>query len=129
MMGSDVRSVDDAALAILSNEALIAVNQDLLGVQARSVGSHRNIDIWVKPMSDGSVAVGFFHLGERAGARCRLRSLHRRLDDGDRYDPPARDLRRQRCERPALRVYAEKIDPVRLLVGDREERPVGRERD
>jgi alpha-galactosidase len=67
MMGCDVRSVDGEALAILSNEALIAVNQDPLGAQARPIGSHRNIDIWVKPLADGSVAVGFFHLGERAG--------------------------------------------------------------
>lgn len=73
MIGCDVRSMSDAARAILLNRELIAVNQDPLGRQGRRVGQmwhgRQRGEVWAKPLEDGSIAVGLFHLGERERQR------------------------------------------------------------
>lgn len=63
MIGADIRALDEISLKLLGNEALIEVNQDPLGIQARCLGSHLNVEIWAKPLADGSIAVGLFNLG------------------------------------------------------------------
>jgi alpha-galactosidase len=63
MIGADVRKLDDSARAILGNRALIAINQDPMGVQATRIGAHRNVEVWIKPLANGDIAVGFFNLG------------------------------------------------------------------
>lgn len=63
MIGCDVRRMDEVAAGILSNRALIAVNQDPLGIQATCIGAHRNVEAWAKPLADGSIAAGLFNLG------------------------------------------------------------------
>ena len=69
MIGCDVRTMSDVTRGILLNRRLIAVNQDPLGRQAWRVGQMRHGkqrgEIWAKPLADGSIAVGLFHLGER----------------------------------------------------------------
>ena len=90
MLGCDIRSLDAFSLRLLSNRSLIAVNQDPLGIQAACIGAHRNVEIWTKALADGSIAVGFFNLGNGEGkgtpvgwrplglpetARCRVTSL------------------------------------------------------
>jgi alpha-galactosidase len=67
MIGCDVRRMDEATRRILLNPGLIAVNQDPLGIQARTIGGAENdfhgpdYQVWYKPLADGSVAVGFFN--------------------------------------------------------------------
>ncbi len=73
MIGCDVRSMSRTTREVLLDREAIAVNQDALGRQGRRVGKafhgkHR-ADVWVKPLEDGSVAVGMFNLGEFDGRR------------------------------------------------------------
>ena len=63
IIGADLRTLDPIALSILSNRALIAINQDALGVQATRIGVHRNVEVWIKALADGDVVVGFFNVG------------------------------------------------------------------
>jgi len=63
LIGADIRALDQSSLSLLANPRLIAINQDPLGIQARCIGAHRNVEIWSKPLADGSVAVGLFNLG------------------------------------------------------------------
>jgi len=42
IIGCDVRNIDKATLAIISNEEVIAVNQDALGVQGHRVIQDKN---------------------------------------------------------------------------------------
>jgi len=63
MIGADIRRLDASSLKILSNRELIAINQDSLGIQARRIGAHRNVEIWSKPLANGDIAVGLFNLG------------------------------------------------------------------
>jgi len=69
MIGCDVRKMNDATRRILLNREALAVNQDLFGRQGYRVGQTAHgreiVEIWAKPLGDGSVAVGLFNLGTR----------------------------------------------------------------
>jgi alpha-galactosidase len=66
LAGNDVRSMPASTRDILTNRDVIAVDQDPLVVQGRTlVGDPRVI---MKPMIDGSVAVGLFNSGDAPAA-------------------------------------------------------------
>jgi len=65
LAGNDVRSMTDATEAILLNKEVIAIDQDPLGKQASPV-KHDDLETWVKPLADGSAAVGVVNLGAAA---------------------------------------------------------------
>ena len=63
------RSVEDDSRrlwSILTNKEVIAVDQDAKGVQGRRVAQEGPLEVWAKPLADGSVAVGLFNRGESA---------------------------------------------------------------
>ena len=60
----DMTQLDEFTLNILCNTEVIDVNQDPLGKQAEPVLHEDNMLVLAKPMEDGSLAVGFFNLGE-----------------------------------------------------------------
>lgn len=64
LIGCDLTRLDDFTYGLLSNPEVIAVNQDILGKQASRVIKDKNIQVWSKPLLDGSIAVGVFNLGE-----------------------------------------------------------------
>jgi len=64
LIGCDLTRLDDFTYGLLSNAEVIAVNQDVLGKQAASVITNDQIQVWSKLLSDGSLAVGIFNLGE-----------------------------------------------------------------
>ena len=66
LAGNDVRSMSEVTKAILLNKEVIAVDQDPLGKQATPVKVGANLERWMKPMADGSVAVGVVNLGPDA---------------------------------------------------------------
>jgi len=65
LAGNDIRTMTDATKAILLNKEVIAIDQDALGKQASPVKSG-DLETWVKPLADGSVAVGVVNLGSVA---------------------------------------------------------------
>jgi alpha-galactosidase len=60
MIGCDIRCMDDDTKEILMNKDVIAINQDEKCAQPYEYGT----DVWVKHLSNGDIAVGFFNLGE-----------------------------------------------------------------
>ena len=57
--------LDDFTLGLLSNDEVIAVDQDPLGKQATAVsGTDASVNIYVKDLADGTKAVGLFNLSE-----------------------------------------------------------------
>ena len=66
MIGGDLSCVDEFTLNLLCNNEVIAVDQDPLGKQASCLWENETIQIWGRPLSDGSRAAGIFNLGERA---------------------------------------------------------------
>lgn len=63
VIGSDPRELSEASLDILRNEEVLAVNQDRLGIQGVRVGDAGTTETWVKPLSDGSMAVALLNRG------------------------------------------------------------------
>ncbi|HQF13753.1 MAG TPA: NPCBM/NEW2 domain-containing protein [Thermogutta sp.] len=64
IFSGDMTRLDDFTLNILCNREVIAVDQDILGQQARIVRQTATELVLAKPLVDGSVAVGLFNLGE-----------------------------------------------------------------
>ena len=62
LAGNDLRSMTPATKDILLNREVIAVDQDALGKQASPV-TNGLVEMWVKPLADGSVAVGVVNMG------------------------------------------------------------------
>ncbi len=67
IMGCDIRTVSGKAKEILQNRDLIAINQDPEAKSCYRISAYANEDafILVKPLSDGSLALGFFNFGEK----------------------------------------------------------------
>jgi alpha-galactosidase len=63
MAGNDIRTMSGDVSAILRNSRLLAVNQDRLGAGGRRVRDDGAVEVFAKPLSDGSVAVGLFNRG------------------------------------------------------------------
>jgi len=65
LIGCDMTRLDEFTLGLLTNDEVIAVNQDPLGKQATRVKKDGDEEVWAKPLDDGSVAVGLFNKGEK----------------------------------------------------------------
>jgi alpha-galactosidase len=64
MAGNDIRTMSADVSAILRNPRLLAVNQDSLGAGGRRVRDDGATEVFAKPLSDGSVAVGLLNRGD-----------------------------------------------------------------
>jgi alpha-galactosidase len=62
LLGCDLTRLDDFTLSLLTNDEVIAVNQDPLGKQAIVVSKQDSCGVLAKDMADGSKAAGFFNL-------------------------------------------------------------------
>jgi alpha-galactosidase len=61
IIGCPIEQLDPFTLNLLTNDEVIGVNQDPLGKPGRLVAEQDGVQIWVKPMEDGSLAVGLFN--------------------------------------------------------------------
>jgi alpha-galactosidase len=62
-IGADLSKLDPFTLALLSNDEVIAVDQDPLGKAAGRIWSDERGEIWARPLADGTMAVGLFNRG------------------------------------------------------------------
>jgi alpha-galactosidase len=99
ILGNDLRNMTEDTVSILTNDEVIALNQDPLGVQGHRVANTSNgFDTWAGPLRDGSVAVVLFNrndsllapnitakwedIGLPAGAKATVRDLWKHADQG-----------------------------------------------
>jgi alpha-galactosidase len=64
LIGCDMTRMDEFTQGLLTNDEVLDVNQDPLGVQARRVSRNGDAEAWAKKMEDGSMAVGLFNRGD-----------------------------------------------------------------
>ncbi len=64
LIGCDIAQMDEFTVSLLCNNEVNAVNQDILGKQAKRDVEDGSIQIWSRPLSDGSYAVGIFNVGK-----------------------------------------------------------------
>ncbi len=62
LIGCPIEQLDDFTLGLLTNNEVIEINQDPLGKPGRLTNDINGVQIWTKPLSDGSVAVGLFNV-------------------------------------------------------------------
>ncbi len=63
-IGCDIRQFNPLARRILMNEELIAIDQDPLGRQAARITKDARTEVWARPLTDGTWAVGLFNRGD-----------------------------------------------------------------
>ena len=98
IFSGDMTRLDDFTLNLLSNDEVIAVDQDPLGKPGRRVAKEGLGEVWAKYMEDGSLAVGLFNRSEFDSTvsvrwsdlgltgKQRVRDLWRQTDLGDFTD-------------------------------------------
>ncbi len=55
--GNDLANMTPATLEILNNKAVIAVDQDSLGIEGFAYATNRNVEVWFKPLEGGDWAM------------------------------------------------------------------------
>jgi alpha-galactosidase len=83
LIGCDMTRMDAFTFGLLSNDEVLAVNQDALCTQARRIREdlRDGTEIWAKPLADGTIAVGLFNRGRFLLSGPRHGSTTRRLID------------------------------------------------
>ncbi|NLZ07329.1 MAG: alpha-galactosidase [Phycisphaerae bacterium] len=94
LIGCDLTQLDDFTMNLLTNDEVLEVNQDPLGRQAARIAQDGSLEVWAKPMEDGSTAVGLFNRDEtpktvvaewsdlKLSGPMRVRDLWRQKDIG-----------------------------------------------
>jgi alpha-galactosidase len=63
IFSGDITRLDDFTLGLLTNDEVIDVDQDPLGRPGRRAAKNGDLEVWARPMEDGSLAVGLFNRG------------------------------------------------------------------
>jgi alpha-galactosidase len=63
IFSGDMTRLDDFTLGLLCNDEVIDVDQDPLGRPGRRVARDGPLEVWARPLEDGSLAVGLFNRG------------------------------------------------------------------
>ncbi|MBE0534316.1 MAG: NPCBM/NEW2 domain-containing protein [Phycisphaerae bacterium] len=93
LLGCDLAALDAFTLNLLTNDEVLAVNQDALGIQAVQVAGDETYAVYAKGMADGSKAVGLFN---RDSVYDEPKAITLTFDDlGIGGDARVRDLWRQ----------------------------------
>ena len=96
MIGNNITRMNELTLSLLTNDEVLDVDQDALGLCASCVQKPNGglDEIWAKPMSDGSIAAGILNMSyeprkvkmcfKKLGMRgkWRVRDLWRQRDEG-----------------------------------------------
>ncbi len=64
LIGCPIEQLDAFTLNLLTNDEVIAINQDPLGKPARLIRNENGVEIWLKTLEDGSYAVGLFNTAD-----------------------------------------------------------------
>ena len=63
LIGCDIAQLDDFTRGLLTNDEVLAIDQDSLGKQATQISRDNGKIIYTKTLEDGSIAVGLFNPG------------------------------------------------------------------
>ena len=66
LIGCDMGKLDPFTVAILSNDEVLDINQDPLGKAAGRLKNEEGREVWVRPLYDGTRAVGLVNSGDEA---------------------------------------------------------------
>ena len=61
MLGCNLPDSDEWTLSLITNDEVLAIDQDALGLAAKRVSQKDGLEVWVKDLKDGSKAMGLFN--------------------------------------------------------------------
>jgi alpha-galactosidase len=64
IFSGDITRMDDLTLSLLTNDEVIDVDQDPMGKPGYRAAKSGETEVWIRPLEDGSHAVGLFNRGE-----------------------------------------------------------------
>ncbi len=64
LIGCDLERLDDFTLNLLTNDEVLAIDQDPMGNQAAPVIKEGDVQVWLKTLEDGNKAFGIFNLAD-----------------------------------------------------------------
>jgi alpha-galactosidase len=64
LIGCPIEQLDAFTLNLLTNDEVIDIDQDPLGKSARLVSEDNGVQVWLKPLEDGSYAIGMFNTAD-----------------------------------------------------------------
>jgi len=73
LIGCDLERLDRFTISLLTNDEVLAVNQDPLGKQATVISQQGEAGVMAKDLEDGSKVAGLFNPGDSAVQRVTLR--------------------------------------------------------
>lgn len=65
LIGCDMAQLDAFTLDLLTNDEVLDVDQDPLGQAATRKAQEGDLEVWSRPLADGTIAVGLFNRGRR----------------------------------------------------------------
>jgi alpha-galactosidase len=65
LLGCDLTKLDDFTLGLLTNDEVLALDQDALGKQAVRIADLGEVRVYQKPLEDGGSALCFLNMGEK----------------------------------------------------------------
>jgi alpha-galactosidase len=105
LLGCDLERLDPFTLNLLTNDEVLALDQDALGRQAVRAATVGPVDVYLKDLADGSRALGFFNRDSQTqvlafnklsqlgfAAKLHVRDLWRQRDLPDIADSVKEDL-------------------------------------
>lgn len=92
--GNNISTMNDTVKEILTAPEIIAIDQDSLGIQGTRIRNNAGLQVWQKPLKDGSIAVALLNLttskadmyvvldeiGLKRGVASSVRDLWKRKD-------------------------------------------------
>lgn len=64
LLGNDLTQMDEFDLNLVTNDEVLDVHQDVLGKAADRISQNDQLEVWARPLADGSLAVGLFNRDE-----------------------------------------------------------------
>jgi len=64
LLGNDLSRLDEFTLNLITNDEVIAIDQDKLGKQAVPIIKENGIEVWKKELSNGNLAFGIFNVND-----------------------------------------------------------------
>jgi alpha-galactosidase len=63
LIGADMTQFDPFTTALMTNHEVLEMNQDVLGTGAARVYQRERLELWARPLADGTIAAGLFNRG------------------------------------------------------------------
>jgi len=95
LLGCDLQKLDPFTLSLITNDEVLDIDQDSMGMQATCISTNGGCNVYAKPLEDGSWAVGLINRGKDSATATlkwedlkltgsyRVRDLWRQKDLGD----------------------------------------------